>query len=88
MFFIMGIYNRSKEIAYNGGMEICPDCGRYCSYNIYAEFMCLSLFFIPVLRWGKRYYAKSSCCGKIHELTKEQSKQAEKGEKITIVKEL
>lgn len=88
MFLIMGIYNKSKEIAYNGGMEICPDCGRYCSYNIYVEFMCLSLFFIPLLRWGKRYYAKASCCGKIHELTKEQSKQVEKGKKITIVKEL
>lgn len=88
MFFIIGIYNKSKEIAYNGSMEICPDCGRYCSYNIYVEFMCLSLFFIPVLRWGNRYYAKTSCCGKPIEIDKEQGRKAEKGEKITITKEL
>ena len=85
MFFIMGIYNKTREIIHKGSMEICPDCGRYCSYNIYVEFMCLSLFFIPVLRWGKRYYAKASCCGKIHKLTKEQVKN---GEKITVTKEL
>lgn len=88
MFFIMGIYNKTREITYKGSMEICPDCGRYCSYNIYVEFMCLSLFFIPVAKWGKRYHAKASCCGKIHKLTKEQGKKAEKGEKITITKEL
>ena len=82
MFLIMGIYDKTKEIDYTGGMSICPDCGRYCNYKIFVTYMCLSLFFIPAFKWGKQYFAKTSCCGKTYELTKEQGKAAEKGEKI------
>ena len=27
------------------------------------EYTSLSLFFIPVFKWGKKYYVKTSCCG-------------------------
>ncbi len=84
MFFIMGIYDRSKEIEYKGDMVICPACGRYCSYKIYVTYMCLSIFFIPVFRWGKRYYVISTCCGKRYELDRGKGRQAEKGEKVAI----
>lgn len=82
MFFIMGIYNRSKELNCITDMSVCPDCGRYCSYKIFVDYICLSLFFIPVIKWGKHYYAVSSCCGKRHELNREMGKKAERGEKI------
>lgn len=84
MFFMMGIYDRTKEIEYNGEIQICPSCGRYCNYRIYVTYMCLSVFFIPVFRWGKKYYAETSCCGKRIELSREQGRKAEHGDKITI----
>ena len=81
---MIGIYNRFKELKYNGEMTVCSSCGRYCSYKILVEYTCLSLFFIPVAKWGKRYYAVSTCCGKKKDLTKEQGKKVEKGEKIIL----
>ena len=84
MFFMMGIYDRTKEIKYSADMTICTDCGRYSSYRLFVTYMCLSIFFIPVLTWGKRYYVTSSCCGKSHELCKEKGRAAQRGEKIVI----
>ena len=82
MFFMMGIYDRIREIQYSGDMQICSGCGRYCNYRIYVKYMCLSLFFIPVLKWGKQYYAESSCCGNRIELDRKTGRKIERGEKI------
>lgn len=68
MFFMMGIYDRVKEIPYNGEMEVCPSCGRCCNYKAYVKYTCLSLFFIPIFKWGKQYFAESTCCGYRKEL--------------------
>ena len=84
MFLIMGIYDRSKEIEYNGEMVICSKCGRYCSYKVFVTYMCLSLFFIPVFKWGKRYCVTSSCCGARYELDRDIGRKIERGEKVTI----
>jgi len=84
MFFIMGITERQKELDVNFGMVICPSCGAYGSYNIFVTYMCLTIFFIPVLRWGKKYFVKSTCCKSFFELNKEKGREAEKGNIITI----
>ena len=63
MLFIMGIYDQNKELGSKRHTDVCPQCGRFCSYKEYMRYTCLSLFFIPVLKWGKEYYAESSCCG-------------------------
>ena len=65
MFFMIGIYDRIKELDEDHGMEICPECGRYCKYRSYMKYTCLSLFFIPVFKWGREYYSQSNCCGHI-----------------------
>ena len=50
---------------------ICPSCGRYGRYEVTVEYTCFSLFFIPILKWNKKYYVKSSCCGSIYLLSKD-----------------
>lgn len=85
MFFIMGINNGQKELNYDsGGMNICKNCGAYCRYRIYCTYMCLSLFFIPVLKWSKKYYAECSSCGTVFSLKNEIGKKIERGEHITL----
>ena len=84
MFFIMGLYDKSKEIEYTGAMRICPKCGRYCSYNVFVKYMCLSLFFIPLLKLGKKYFVTSNCCNEVFELDKTKGNQLERGENVTI----
>ena len=53
MFFICGINQEEKELG-SFGPYICGACGSYGRYQVYITYMCLSLFFIPILKWSKR----------------------------------
>ena len=88
MFFIMGITDGQKELNYDsGGMNICSSCGAYCRYRIYCTYMCLSLFFIPVYKWSKKYYAECSSCGTVFSFNNAIGKRIEHGEQITLSSE-
>lgn len=84
MFFIGGITQGTKELAYQAAAIICGRCGRYGRYQVYMTYMCLSLFFIPVLKWNRRYYVKTTCCGTVYELDPEIGKRLSKGEDLEI----
>lgn len=85
MFFIMGITDGRKELKYDGGgMNICQCCGAYSSYAVFMTYMCISLFFIPVFKWGKKYYVKTSCCNSVFELNEEKGKAIARGEEVKI----
>ena len=85
MFFIGGITQGSKEILYRAAAMVCDRCGRYGKYQVYMTYMCLSLFFIPVFKWNRRYYVKTSCCGTVYELAPEVGARLAKGEDLTIM---
>ena len=55
MLFIMGITQGRKEFDINQLMT-CSLCGAYGSFRVFMTYTVLSLFFIPTLKWGKRYY--------------------------------
>ena len=78
MFFIMGI-NQGRKDFQNDQLVICEHCGSYGRYQVFMTYMCLSLFFIPVLKWGKRYFVKMSCCGTVYELNCETGRQIARG---------
>jgi hypothetical protein len=84
MFFIGGITQGSKEIQYQAAMFVCDRCGRYGRYQVYMTYMCLSLFFIPVFKWNKKYYVKTTCCGTVYELDAETGRRLAGGEDVTI----
>lgn len=86
MFFMMGIMDRQKDIAFNQTM-ICDICGRYGSYHVFMTYTVLSLFFIPCFKWNKRYYVRTSCCDTIYELDGMIGKSIEKGMETEIKKE-
>ena len=67
MFFIMGIDPREKKIPYHD-LVICSQCGRYGRYEVIMRYMCFSLFFIPLIKWNKQFYVRSSCCGTVYAL--------------------
>lgn len=87
MFFMIGIVDRSKDIPYTGELIICPQCGAYGRYSVVMSYTALLLFFIPTLRWNKRFYVTTSCCGTIYELDPEIGKRVATGENITILPE-
>ena len=68
MFFIFGVSSTKDKLDFNQ-KTICPGCGRYGRYEAFVEYTYFSLFFIPILKWNKKYYIRSSCCGSIYSIS-------------------
>ena len=83
MFFIMGITQGRKSFDYNQ-MMVCEHCGSYGRYQVYMTYMCLSLFFIPCLKWDRQYYVQSTCCNTVYSLAPEIGKRIARGDNIEI----
>ena len=75
-----------KNFDYNQ-MVVCGHCGSYGRYQVYMTYMCLSLFFIPCLKWNRQYYVQSTCCNTVYSLAPEIGKQIARGENIEILPE-
>ena len=87
----MGINRGRKQLDYHQTM-ICSACGRYGNYQVYMLYSYLSLFFIPIFKWGRSYVVTTSCCGTTYSLNPEKGKEIEgglnveiKGEDLTII---
>lgn len=83
MFFIMGINQLQKDLDFDQTV-VCPVCGRFGHLHIVMVYTCLSLFFLPVLKWGKRYYASIGCCGAGCELDPDLGRSIARGEMDTL----
>lgn len=79
MFFIMGVSPKNRLLPFTQ-QGICPVCGGMTRFEVRAEASCLTLFFIPVLRFGGRYLLVSTCCGAACELPRALGKAIERGE--------
>ena len=86
MFFIMGITQGRKDFDINQLMT-CSLCGAYGSFKVFMTYTVLSLFFIPTLKWGKRYYVETTCCHAIYELDGEVGRRIARGEDVEILHE-
>ena len=81
MFFFgfFGIMDKQKNIEYNKSM-ICPCCGRYSRFNIFMVYTYFHIFFIPIFKWNKRYFAQTVCCNAVYTLSQEIGSAIERGE--------
>ena len=85
MFFMIGVNPQRKEYEYRGGVMICGKCGGYGRYRVYMTCMCLSLFFIPLFKWRKEYFAQSTCCGTTYALDPDIGRRIARGEEVEIL---
>ncbi len=83
MFFIIGINSGQKELPFHQ-LVVCGVCEGYGRYQVFMTYTSLSLFFIPILKWGRRYYVTMSCCGSVYELAPEVGKRIARGEQVEI----
>lgn len=81
MFFIMGISDRQKILNFMQ-WEICKCCGTNTKLEVYMTYTCLSFFFIPILKWNKRYFVRMPCCGAVCCIDSELGKSISRG-KVT-----
>ncbi|MDR7871455.1 MAG: zinc ribbon domain-containing protein [Tissierellaceae bacterium] len=83
MFFVFGISTKEEKIDFNQ-TTICPSCGSYGRYEVFMSYTHFSLFFIPIFKWNKKYYVRTSCCNSLYSIDNELGKDIERGEKTTI----
>lgn len=83
MFFFFGIMNDQKDLNFHQPMT-CDVCGRMGQYQVFVTYMVLSIFFIPIFKWGRTYYVRTSCCGSLYQLRPEVGRAIERGENVTI----
>lgn len=83
MFFIFGINQKRRDLDYNSSL-IVHSCGKYGRAEVYMVYSVFSLFFIPIIKWNKRYFVKYSCCNQVFELDREIGKKIEHGENVEI----
>lgn len=83
MFFIFGISTKEKKLDFTQTI-VCSNCGSYGRYETLMTYSYFSLFFIPILKWNKKYYITITCCGSVYELNKDIGRAIERGENINI----
>lgn len=86
MIFIGGISQGQKDLGFLQTF-ICKKCGRYSSVSVFMVYTYFSFFFIPLFKWGKKYYAVSNCCQTTFSIPNEIGKAIERGESITLKEE-
>lgn len=79
MFFVMGVADKETLLPLDE-MVVCPRCGRYGHLQVVLVCRVLSLFFIPIFRWNRRYFARLSCCNTACPLPEALGRQIERGE--------
>lgn len=83
MFFIFGVSDGQKQLSYQS-MAGCRRCGRFAELHIIVRYTYFSLFFIPLFRWNKRYFAVMSCCGAAAPLDSDIGRRIERGEQVQL----
>lgn len=86
MFFVFGVSNKENELDFTQ-TTICPSCGSYGRYQVFMVYTSFSLFFIPIFKWNKKYYVRTSCCHSLYSIDKDLGKAIERREKVIINKE-
>ncbi|EJO5348062.1 zinc ribbon domain-containing protein [Clostridium botulinum] len=72
MFFfgIFGINTKQEEIEDFENI-VCKKCGTLSRYTVIKTYNIFHFFFIPLIKWGEKYYLKSRCCNTIYIISKE-----------------
>ncbi len=82
----MTIYGRkvkTQRLDFLQAME-CPECKRAGSWRAIKSFKQFTINFIPLLKYSKKYYIETTCCGKRYAISPELGKQIKNKEKTKI----
>jgi len=86
MFFIGGITSKQKQLDFNQSI-LCSHCRKFGRYEVYMEYMEFSMFFIPLFKWSRNFFVKTTCCDTLYALDKEKGERILRGEELTLAEE-
>lgn len=78
MFFIMGISTGEKKFEFLQTI-LCSRCGKYGRYEVFMTYTFFSLFFIPLFKWNRNYFVKSTCCNTMYRISPELGRKIADG---------
>ena len=76
---IMGVADREKVLA-EGLARDCLQCLRRTPHLVVEERRQLSVFFLPVWRWNRRWYLVCGECGRAEPISREDAATLRRGE--------
>lgn len=62
MFFFFGVGSRQQDLG-PGQTRTCPRCGNTTAWRRLRQSTQLTVFFVPVARWGRRELETCGVCG-------------------------
>lgn len=83
MFFVFGISSKEEEIDFTQ-TTICPSCSSYGRYGLFMTYTHFSLFFIPLIKWNRKYYVRTTCCKSLYRIDNDLGKDIVRGVKTTV----
>ena len=86
MFFIMGISSGQKKLEFIQTI-LCSKCSQFGRLELFITYSSFTLFFIPIFKWNKKYYAKASCCGTLYTIDAGIGKRITNKETITLTEQ-
>lgn len=83
MVLLFGTSTKEKKLDFMQSI-VCSNCGSYGKYEAFMTYSNFTIFFIPILKWNKRYYITSTCCDSLYRVDKNIGKAIERGDNINI----
>lgn len=84
MFFMLSINDKIDEIYTDENVRVCKACGKYGRYSLLMKYRRFSLFFIPIFKFHREYFVKSSCCDTYFTIDEEVAYDIASGRKTFI----
>lgn len=86
MFVIWGVGSR-RNYTNVFIKETCDRCGETNDINIITDYKCGTIFFIPVFKFGRKYYEVCPNCGAFKEISKREFKEIKAANRSGLVYE-
>jgi hypothetical protein len=83
LFFIMGISTNEKKLDFVQTI-LCSKCGQFGRIELYMTYTYFSIFFLPILKWNKQFYVRSSCCNTVYSIDRSLGLRILNGEQIIL----
>lgn len=84
MFFIGGIMDGKKLFSHFRQVVTCGNCGQYAAFEAFMTYTYFMFFFIPLFKWNRHYFVRSTCCGSVWEIPREKGEAIARGEEIAL----
>ena len=80
MFLLIGRGTGTEDL-YLDQPIVCPVCGKKAELRAYCDYEALQVFFVPVHKYKRRYYVRTSCCGAGCELPEALGRALDEGDR-------